>query len=135
MSSSNTKKSHQLLKRAKEVIPGGVFGHYKYAIRDAGPVFFSKAEGSHFWDVDDNEYIDLMCAYGPSILGYNHPEVDEAAKTQYGLGNTVSLASPVMIDLATELVDLVDAADWALFGKNGGDSTSLAVMILSLIHI
>lgn len=129
MSSSNTKKSHQLLKRAKEVIPGGVFGHYKYAIRDAGPVFFSKAEGSHFWDVDDNEYIDLMCAYGPSILGYNHPEVDEAAKTQYGLGNTVSLASPVMIDLATELVDLVDAADWALFGKNGGDSTSLAVMI------
>ncbi|GIT33646.1 MAG: hypothetical protein Ct9H300mP3_11770 [Gammaproteobacteria bacterium] len=27
-----------------------------------------------------------MCAYGPSILGYNHPEVDEAAKTQYGLG-------------------------------------------------
>ncbi len=129
MSSSNTKKSHQLLKRAKEVIPGGVFGHYKYAIRDTGPVFFSKAEGSHFWDVDDNEYIDLMCAYGPSILGYNHPEVDEAAKTQYGLGNTVSLASPVMIDLATELVDLVDAADWALFGKNGGDSTSLAVMI------
>jgi glutamate-1-semialdehyde 2,1-aminomutase len=70
-----------------------------------------------------------MCAYGPSILGYNNPEVDEAAKTQYGLGNTVSLASPVMIDLATELVDLVDAADWALFGKNGGDSTNLAVMI------
>ena len=129
MSNSNTKKSHQLLERAKEVIPGGVFGHYKYAIRDTGPVFFSKAEGSHFWDVDDNEYIDLMCAYGPSILGYNHPEVDEAAKTQYGLGNTVSLASPVMIDLATELVDLVDAADWALFGKNGGDSTNLAVMI------
>ena len=129
MSNSNTKKSHQLLERAKEVIPGGVFGHYKYAIRDTGPVFFSKAEGSHFWDVDDNEYIDLMCAYGPSILGYNNPEVDEAAKTQYGLGNTVSLASPVMIDLATELVDLVDAADWALFGKNGGDSTNLAVMI------
>ena len=45
MSSSRTRKSHQLLKRAKEVIPGGVFGHYKYAIRDAGPVFFSKAEG------------------------------------------------------------------------------------------
>ena len=34
-----------------------------------------------------------------------------------------------MVDLATTLVDMVDAADWALFGKNGGDSTSLAVMI------
>jgi len=124
-----TEKSHKLFEKAKEVIPGGVFGHYKYAIRDKGPVFFSRSKEAHFWDIDDNEYIDLMCAYGPSILGYNHPEVDEAAKTQYGLGNTVSLASPVMVDLATTLVDMVDAADWALFGKNGGDSTNLAIMI------
>lgn len=129
MSNPKTKKSHQLLEKAKKVIPGGVFGHYKYAIRETGPVFFSKAQGSHFWDVDKNQYIDLMCAYGPAILGYNHPEVDEAALTQYELGNTVSLASPVMVDLASDLVDLVEAADWALFGKNGGDSTNLAVMI------
>ena len=129
MSVYKMKKSHNLLERAKKVIPGGVFGHYKYAIREAGPVFFSRAKGAHFWDIDDNKYIDLMCAYGPAILGYNHPEVDEAAKTQYGLGNTVSLASPVMVDLATTLVDMVDAAEWALFGKNGGDSTNLAVMI------
>ena len=129
MSVYKMKKSHNLLERAKKVIPGGVFGHYKYAIREAGPVFFSRAKGAHFWDIDDNRYIDLMCAYGPAILGYNHPEVDEAAKTQYGLGNTVSLASPVMVDLATTLVDMVDAAEWALFGKNGGDSTNLAVMI------
>ena len=129
MSVYKMKKSHNLLEKAKEVIPGGVFGHYKYAIRDTGPVFFSKATGAHFWDIDDNKYIDLMCAYGPAILGYNHPEVDEAAKSQYGLGNTVSLASPVMVDLATTLVEMVDAAEWALFGKNGGDSTNLAVMV------
>ena len=129
MSVYKMKKSHNLLEKAKEVIPGGVFGHYKYAIRDTGPVFFSKAKGAHFWDIDDNKYIDLMCAYGPAILGYNHPEVDEAAKSQYGLGNTVSLASPVMVDLATTLVEMVDAAEWALFGKNGGDSTNLAVMV------
>ena len=61
------KKSEALLKKAKEVIPGGIFGHYKYAIRDTGPKFFSHAEGAYFWDVDDNKYIDLMCAYGPSI--------------------------------------------------------------------
>ena len=70
-----------------------------------------------------------MCGYGPSILGYNHPEVEEAYNSSAEKGNTVSLASPVMVDLATKLVDLVDAADWALFGKNGGDATSLAVMI------
>jgi len=122
-------KSDELLKQAKEVIPGGIFGHYKYAVRDTGPKFFSRSEGAYFWDIDDNKYIDLMCAYGPSILGYKHPEVEEAANSQDSEGNTVSLASPVMVDLASSLVDLVDAADWALFGKNGGDSTSLAVMI------
>ena len=122
-------KSDELLKQAKEVIPGGIFGHYKYAVRDTGPKFFSRSEGAYFWDIDDNKYIDLMCAYGPSILGYKHPEVEEAANSQDSEGNTVSLASPVMVDLASSLVNLVDAADWALFGKNGGDSTSLAVMV------
>ena len=125
----NIVKSQSLFNKAKEVIPGGIFGHYKYSVRETSPKFFSLAKGSHFWDVDDNEYIDLMCAYGPMILGYNHPVVDKAARVQYDLGNTVSLASPVMIELAETLVDMVSAADWALFGKNGGDSTTLAVMI------
>ena len=123
------KKSDEFFKKAKEVIPGGIFGHYKYAVRDSGPKFFSKSEGAYFWDLDDNRYVDLMCGYGPSILGYNHPEVEEAFKSSSEKGNTVSVASPVMIDLAAKLVEMVDIADWALFGKNGGDATSLAVMI------
>ncbi len=123
------KKSDEFFKKAKEVIPGGIFGHYKYAVRDSGPKFFSKSEGAYFWDLDDNRYVDLMCGYGPSILGYNHPEVEEAFKSSSMKGNTVSVASPVMVDLAAKLVEMVDIADWALFGKNGGDATSLAVMI------
>ena len=63
------------------------------------------------------------------ILGYNNPIVDEAARKQLNLGNTVSIASPMMIELAETLVDLVSIADWSLFGKNGADSTSLAVMV------
>ena len=66
MSSYKMKKSHNLLEKAKKVIPGGVFGHYKYAIRDAGPVFFSKAKGAHFWDIDDNKYIDCLLYTSPS---------------------------------------------------------------------
>jgi glutamate-1-semialdehyde 2,1-aminomutase len=122
-------KSEELFIKAEQVIPGGIFGHYKYSMGEASPKFFSKAKDSHFWDVDGNEYIDLMCAYGPMILGYNNPVIDKAAQAQYDLGNTVSLASPVMIELAETLVDMVSIADWALFGKNGGDSTALAVMI------
>jgi glutamate-1-semialdehyde 2,1-aminomutase len=121
--------SDKLFSRAKEIIPGGIFGHYKYAVREEGPKFFSKAKDAYFWDVDGNKYVDLICGWGPMILGYNNPIIDKAAQSQYSSGNTVSIASPVMIDLAETLVDMVDIADWALFGKNGGDSTQLAVMI------
>ena len=123
------KSSDKLFSKAKELIPGGIFGHYKYAVRNEGPKFFSKAKDAYFWDVDGNKFIDLICGWGPMILGYNNPVVDKAAQEQYSLGNTVSLASPVMIELAETLVDTVEIAEWALFGKNGGDSTQLAVMI------
>lgn len=124
-----TARSKALYQRARKVIPKGVHGHYGYAVTDEAPVFFESSSGSHFVDVDGNDYIDWMCAYGPMILGYNHPVVDEAAARQMAAGNTVSLAAPVMVDLAERLVDMVSGADWALFGKNGADSTSLAVMV------
>ena len=114
MSIYNVSKSQAMYARAKGVIPGGIFGHYGYSVREGAPAFFSRSQGAHFWDVDDNEYIDYMCAYGPMILGYNHPVVDEAAQTQYRKGNTVSLAAPVMVELAEVLVNMVSAADWAL---------------------
>jgi glutamate-1-semialdehyde 2,1-aminomutase len=125
----DTSKTDAMYARAQELIPGGIFGHYRTAATRVGPKFFSRADGARFWDLDGNEYIDYMCAYGPNILGYNHPVVDAAARAQYQQGNTVSVAAPVMVELAEVLVDMVDAADWAIFGKNGGDATSLAVRV------
>lgn len=129
MTTNDVSKSDSLYERAKAVIPGGIHGHYGAYVRKSGPKFFSRSEGAHFWDVDDNEYIDYMCAYGPMVLGYNHPVVDEAVLKQLKAGNTVSLASPVMVELAETMVDMVTAADWALFSKNGGDGTALAALI------
>jgi len=123
------KKSDELFLKAQELIPGGIFGHYKFAVREEGPKFFSKAKNAYFWDIDGNKYLDLICGWGPMILGYNNSRIDKAARIQYDLGNTVSVASPVMVELAETLTDMVDIADWALFGKNGGDSTQLAIMV------
>jgi len=125
----DTTASRALYERARRVIPKGVHGHYGYAVTDESPVFFDHARGSHFTDVDGNDYIDWMCAYGPMILGYTHPAVEEAAARQMAAGNTVSLSAPVMVDLAERLVDQIQGADWALFGKNGADATSLAVLV------
>ena len=129
MEKYNVKQSSRMLERAKAVIPRGIFGHYGFSVRAGNPNFFSRASGSRFWDIDGNEYVDMMCAYGPMILGYNHPKVDEAAHKQYERGNTVSLAGSVMVELAEKLVDTVIGMDWVLFGKNGGDATTLSAMI------
>lgn len=125
-------ETRALFRRALEVIPCGIYGHFgaaPYTPVDAYPFFAACAEGARFRDVDGNEFIDYMCAYGPMILGYAHPVVDEAYQAQVRKADTVSLASPVMVELAEYLVNLVPIADWAFFAKNGADVTNYAVMI------
>ena len=125
-------KSREQYLRASKVIPSGVYGHLGPAEGcfipvSAFPQFSSRAEGACFWDIDGNRYIDYMCAYGPNILGYNDPDVDEAAAKQREKGDCVTAPSTVMIDFAELLVDTVASADWAFFAKNGNDVTSIAI--------
>ncbi len=126
-------KSMELIRRAMNVIPAGIYGHLGPAEGchipiDAYPKYCDHAKGTYFWDVDGNRFIDYMCAYGPNILGYNDPDVDEAAARQREKGDCTTAPSPVMIDFADLMVDTVKSADWAFFAKNGNDVTSLAVM-------
>lgn len=126
-------KSLEAFARAQRVIPAGIPGHLGpteglHLPHDAFPKFAARAEGTRFWDLDGNEFIDWMCAYGPNILGYNDPDVTAAAEAQARLEDVVSLPSTVMVDFAELLVDQVASADWAVFAKNGGDTTTLAVM-------
>ena len=74
------------------------------------PFFAVSGNGAHFTDVDGNDFIDYMCAYGPMVLGYNNAVVDEAARAQAKKGDTLMGPAPVMVELAECLVDLVPAA-------------------------
>ena len=120
-------------RRAANVIPSGVYGHLGPAEGcfipvEAFPLFSSRAKGTYFWDVDGHRFIDYMCAFGPNILGYGDPDVDEAAAKQRERGDCTTAPSLTMIDFAELLVETVASADWAFFAKNGNDVTTLAVM-------
>ena len=118
--------------RARQVIPNGIYGHFNPVVHKPEgtyPFFCSRAEGARFWDADGNEFIDYMCAYGPMILGYGNPVVEEAYQKQVAQSDTCTLASPVMVELAEYMVEVIPAADWALFAKNGGDTTNMAVLV------
>lgn len=120
----------ELKERAARVIPGGMYGHESTALLPADfPQFFSRAKGTRLWDADDNCYIDFMCAYGPNLLGYRHPEIEAAAQAQMARGDTMTGPSEAMVMLAETMVDMIDHADWAMFCKNGTDATSMAAVI------
>ncbi len=126
-------KSREAFARAEKVIPSGIYGHQGpaegcFVPVGAFPFFSDKAQGSYFWDIDGNRFIDYMCAYGPNILGYNDPDVDAAAAAQRKLGDCITAPSTKMIEFAELLVDTVATADWAFFAKNGNDVTTMAVM-------
>ncbi|MFZ5354486.1 MAG: aminotransferase class III-fold pyridoxal phosphate-dependent enzyme [Bacillota bacterium] len=127
-------KNQEMFKRALKSIPTGIYGHLGpvngcFMPIDAYPLFSERAKGAYFWDLDGNRFIDYMCAYGPTILGYNDEDVDAAAEKQAKLGNCVSAPSSIMVDFAELMVDTVEMADWAFFAKNGGDVTSLALLV------
>lgn len=126
-------KTRAIFDRATRVIPTGIPGHLgpiqsQFIPVEAFPFYSKRAKGSHFWDYDDNRFIDYMCAYGPNVLGYNDPTVDAAARAQMDNGNCMPLPSIAQVELAETLVDAVSGADWAFFAKNGNDVTSLALM-------
>ncbi len=126
-------KSREWFDRALKVIPSGVYGHLGpseglFLPLDKWPLISSKAEGTYFWDMDGNKYLDFMCAYGPNVLGYNDPEIDAAALEQLKLGNCVTAPSYKMVECAELLCDTVDTADWAFFMKNGTDATTFSIM-------
>jgi glutamate-1-semialdehyde 2,1-aminomutase len=124
----SNRKNSELLERARRVIPGGMYGHESTALLPGDfPQFFSRAKGARLWDVDDNEYIDYLSAYGPNLFGYGNPDIEAAARKQAELGDTMTGPSFVMVDLAEALVSMITHADWAMFCKNGSDATSMAM--------
>ena len=124
-------KSRAWFDRALKVIPSGVYGHLGpseglFLPLEKWPLISSRAEGTYFWDMDGNRYLDLMCAYGPNVLGYGDPDVDRAALEQLKAGNCTTAPSYKMVECAEMLVDTVACADWAFFMKNGTDATTFA---------
>lgn len=119
-----------LRERAQRVIPGGMWGHQNATPLPAGyPQFFARAAGCHLWDVDGREYVDLMCSWGPILLGHHHRAVDAAYQGQAALGSCMNGPAPVLVELAETLVEQIPHADWAMFQKNGSDATTTCVSL------
>ncbi|MGE4064682.1 MAG: aminotransferase class III-fold pyridoxal phosphate-dependent enzyme [Rhodospirillaceae bacterium] len=125
-------RSKQLFDRALKVIPlaSQTFSksHIQYP-ENAAPLFLERGRGGRVWDVDGNEYVDLVCGLLPVVLGYCDPDVDRAITDQLSRGISFSLATELETQLAERLVEIIPCAQAVRFGKNGTDATSAAVRI------
>ncbi len=127
----NVKKSLELFEEGKRLSPGGVMGirrPYNF-VPGEYPIYIERGYGGHIIDVDGNDYIDMLCAYGPIILGYNEPEINNAVIEQMEKGFCFSLVQEVQNDLQKKLIELIPSAEMAVLVKTGSDATSVAVRL------
>jgi len=124
--------SMEQLARAERVIPLGAQTFSKSRTQypvGAAPLFAVRAQGSHTWDVDGNEYVDLVSSLGAVVLGYGDQEISDAVIGQLADGVTLSLSHPLEERVASQLVDLIPCAEMVRFAKNGTDATSAAIRL------
>jgi len=123
----------KLWKRAKQVIPGGsmlLSKRPEMFLPDQWPAYFSKAKGCKVWDLDRNEFIDMsIMGIGTNILGYGHPEVDEAVQKTVAAGNMSTFNCPEEVYLAEKLVEIHPWADMVRFARSGGEANAIAIRI------
>ncbi|MBG0816794.1 aminotransferase class III-fold pyridoxal phosphate-dependent enzyme [Planomonospora sp. ID82291] len=120
----------KLRERAARVVPGGMYGHLNAALHGSGyPQFFVRGEGCRQFDADGREYVDLMCSWGPIILGHRHPAVEAAVAARLAEGDCLNGPGPVYVELAELMVETIPQADWVMFSKNGTDATTQALMV------
>jgi glutamate-1-semialdehyde 2,1-aminomutase len=125
-------RSLELYKQAEERIAGQtqlLSRHPRLHAFGVSPIYAERAEGCRFWDVDGNEFIDMVGGTGVIYLGYCHPEVDAAAIAQIRKGIAYPINSPRELELAALLRDAVPCAEMVRYAKGGGDADAVAIRI------
>lgn len=111
------------IERARAVLPGGGFGNFDPA------AILARGEGGRVWDVDGNEYVDLLIGSGPMLLGHGHPEVVEAVERRLRDGWTFFTGNPRGIELAETICEAVACAERLRYVSTGGEADMYAMRL------
>ncbi len=128
-SGSGRPKSAELFRRAAGLMPGGVNSPVR-AFGSVGgtPVFMASGNGPYLTDVDGNTYVDLVCSWGPMILGHAHPAVVGAITAAAARGTSFGTATASEGELAAELVRRTPAQKVRLV-SSGTEATMSALRL------
>ena len=124
-----TTASSALFERARAVTPGGVNSPVRAFNAVGGtPRFIRSASGAWLTDVDGNEYVDLICSWGPMLLGHAHPEVQAAVAAAVARGTSYGTPTEPEVELAEEIVSRTPV-EAVRFVSSGTEATMSAIRL------
>ena len=126
---SRSNRHHQ---KALSKMPLGVSSNFRYWGEEK-TIYIDHAKGARLWDIDGNEYIDYRMGYGPGILGYADPRVDEAARAGMEVGGVFALSTEREYEVAKRISKMVPAAELVRF-SNSGTEAVMAALRLARAH-
>jgi glutamate-1-semialdehyde 2,1-aminomutase len=126
----NNDKSQALFEKAQKFIPGGVNSPVR-ACKSVGcdPLFVKRANGAKVYDVDDNEFVDFVCSWGPMILGHTPPAVMDAIQKTMVNGTSIGAPCALEIDLAELVVNALPSVEKVRFVSSGTEATMSAIRL------
>jgi glutamate-1-semialdehyde 2,1-aminomutase len=125
-----TVRSEAAFERAQTVTPGGVNSPVR-AFRSVGgtPRFIASASGPYLYDIDGNELVDLVCSWGPMLLGHANPEVIGAVTDAAQRGTSYGAPTLAEVDLAAEIIERMPVEQVRLV--NSGTEATMSVLRLA----
>ncbi|UFN43538.1 glutamate-1-semialdehyde 2,1-aminomutase [Nocardioides okcheonensis] len=124
-----TAASAALFERARAVTPGGVNSPVRAFTAVGGtPRFITSASGAWLTDADGHQYVDLICSWGPMLLGHAHPEVQAAVVSAVGRGTSYGTPTEPEVELAEEIVARTPV-ERVRFVSSGTEATMSAIRL------
>ncbi|MCK9925672.1 glutamate-1-semialdehyde 2,1-aminomutase [Frankia sp. Mgl5] len=127
---STAPASDDLFRRAQRVVPGGVNSPVR-AFRAVGgtPRFMTSGSGPRLVDADGRTYVDLVCSWGPMILGHAHPDVVQAITAAAARGTSFGTPTPGEVELAELIVERVAPVEQVRLVNSGTEATMSAIRL------
>jgi glutamate-1-semialdehyde 2,1-aminomutase len=117
-------KSRELLERAARSLAGGVSSPFR--AKAPVPLYFRNGCGARLEDVDGNEYIDYVLAWGPMILGYRHPAIVEAMRRQADLPTDYGAQHELEFAVSEQIQRLLPCAELVAYTSSGSEACQIA---------
>ena len=130
LTTRSRQRSEEWFERAQQFLVEGVNSPSRgAAVYSPGPVVIERGQGSHIWDLDGNEYIDFLMAFGALIHGHAHPKLVEVVARAVAEGTHFAAATPAETRAAEGLLRMVPNAEVVRFANSGSEATMLALRL------